>query len=114
MVEEVYIPPRKEKLGNRFGFVRFLNVQKLKEHEEMLNWILIGNQKLSVNIPKYDRDGKNQRSKIVEEHRRWKARAGIRNGPSYAETVSREGITEEGKAQPLQPYRRRNQNNNKQ
>lgn len=40
-VIEVFIPARKDKLGNRFGFVRFLEVSNVKDLEARLNWILI-------------------------------------------------------------------------
>lgn len=38
-VLEVFIPQRKDNLGNRFGFVRFLNVRNVNELKTTLNWI---------------------------------------------------------------------------
>lgn len=54
-VSDVYIPPRKNKQGCGFGFVRFFNITKAKIMEAKLSTILIGNQKLQVNIPKFDK-----------------------------------------------------------
>lgn len=54
-VREVYIPPRRNKDGDRFGFVRLSKVNDAKAMEVRLNTILIGNQKLPVNIPRYGR-----------------------------------------------------------
>lgn len=55
-VWDVYILPRRDKYGRRFGFVKFLDVQNPKVLENELVVILIGNQRLKVNIPRFDRN----------------------------------------------------------
>lgn len=55
-VDDVCIPSKKNKQGNRFGFVRINNVLDAKFMESNLATTLIGNQKLQVNIPLFARD----------------------------------------------------------
>ncbi|KAH1052733.1 hypothetical protein GYH30_022169 [Glycine max] len=55
-VWEVFIPKYKNKEGQRFGFVRFKNVQDERKLELQLDAnIYIGSMKLFVNKPRYDR-----------------------------------------------------------
>ncbi|XP_068503600.1 uncharacterized protein [Phaseolus vulgaris] len=54
-VKEVFISHRLNKWGRRFGFVRFLEVKNVRRLEGELDQIYIGNIKLHVNIPKYQR-----------------------------------------------------------
>lgn len=86
-VGDVYISARKNKQGNDFGFVRFLYVPNIKYLEGQLATILIGNQKLWVNIPKYNRGiqkrvdvGAKSINTVVRPH-------GFRRGVSYAKVV---------------------------
>lgn len=41
--------------GQRFGFVRFLNVQDPEVLERRLDQIFIGKEKLFVNLPKFSK-----------------------------------------------------------
>lgn len=52
---DIYVPPRKDSFGRRFGFVKFIDVQNPKELEEKLDNIWNGTYKLRVNFPKYVR-----------------------------------------------------------
>ena len=55
-VWEVFIPRTKNKLGHRFGFVRFKEVVDVQRLERQLdNNIFLGGVKLLVNRPKFDR-----------------------------------------------------------
>lgn len=54
-MREVFIPPKKDKLGKRFGFVRFVDVQDQRILEEHLQDVWIGTYKLRVNIPRFER-----------------------------------------------------------
>ncbi|GKV29684.1 hypothetical protein SLEP1_g38589 [Rubroshorea leprosula] len=53
-VYDIYSPNRRSRNGSRFGFVRFLGVTDKMELERKLNQIRVGDQKLWVNMPKYD------------------------------------------------------------
>ncbi|GKV14964.1 hypothetical protein SLEP1_g25762 [Rubroshorea leprosula] len=53
-VYAVYSPRRRNRNGNRFGFVRFLDVKDKKELERKLDQIWVGDRKLWVNIPRFD------------------------------------------------------------
>lgn len=110
-VTEVYIPDRKDKQGNRFGFVRFKNVSNIQELEAQLTGysLLIGNQKLCANIPKYDRGGNKKGMKHSRERRMWHVGAGTRNGSSYVEVVAAGRRIEASKCQVIQNNRRWNQ-----
>lgn len=105
-VFEVFIPKRKDKNGNQFGFVRFVDVSNAKELEDRLNWILIRNQKLFVNVLRYSRGGKKQGAVPRDGPRRWKSGQGTRNEAS--------GTHKESRQQPSHYNKRGNQINQKQ
>ncbi|KAJ0668710.1 putative RNA recognition motif domain, nucleotide-binding alpha-beta plait domain superfamily [Helianthus annuus] len=48
-----YIARKKDKEGNRFGFISFVNVGDVKELERKLNGIKMGEYKLKVNITRF-------------------------------------------------------------
>ncbi|KAJ0776316.1 putative RNA recognition motif domain, nucleotide-binding alpha-beta plait domain superfamily [Helianthus annuus] len=52
-VAGVYIAKKKDKDGNRFGFVSFNNVRDAKELERALNGTKMGDSKLKVNIARF-------------------------------------------------------------
>ncbi|XP_057426433.1 uncharacterized protein LOC130719847 [Lotus japonicus] len=54
-VWEVFIPKKRDKLGNRFGFVRFQNVKEPSLLAEKLDRAYIGGKKLFVNIPRFSK-----------------------------------------------------------
>lgn len=64
---EVVIPPKRDALGRRFGFVRFRSVSDPRMLAIKLDNILIGSSKIHVNIPRFRRDWneKNVRSTKV-------------------------------------------------
>lgn len=53
-VREVYIPPKRDKFGKRFGFVRYMDVQNPKGLEVKLDNIWIGDLKIRVSIPRFE------------------------------------------------------------
>ncbi|XP_068474729.1 uncharacterized protein [Phaseolus vulgaris] len=65
-VKEVFISCRLNRLGRRFGFVRFFEVRNMGRLEKELDSLYIGNMKLYVNIPKYRR---HQLEPVKEERR---------------------------------------------
>ncbi|KAJ0856583.1 putative RNA recognition motif domain, nucleotide-binding alpha-beta plait domain superfamily [Helianthus annuus] len=52
-VAGVYIARKKDKFGNRFGFISFKNVRDVKELERALNGTKMGNAKLKVNLARF-------------------------------------------------------------
>lgn len=54
-VNEVFIIPKRSKKGWRYGFVRFWGVNDIVRLERHLHCILIGNMKMQVNAPKFNR-----------------------------------------------------------
>lgn len=42
-------------VGRRYGFIRFLEIQHVKQLEKRLDSIFIGNQKMYVNLPRFDK-----------------------------------------------------------
>lgn len=61
-VNEVVIPNKRDKRGQRFGFVRFANVRDPATFAVKLDNIIIGRQKLFVNISRFQRDVWEKRS----------------------------------------------------
>ncbi|GKE09530.1 nucleotide-binding alpha-beta plait domain-containing protein [Tanacetum coccineum] len=57
-VLDVYLAARRTKMGTRFGFARFFNVNDIASLEKKLKGITIGGVKIVINIAKYDKQGK--------------------------------------------------------
>ena len=55
-IKEVFISRRLNWWGRRFGFVRFFNVNNAASLERDLDQCYIGNRKLYVNLPRYQKD----------------------------------------------------------
>ncbi|GKV32990.1 hypothetical protein SLEP1_g41549 [Rubroshorea leprosula] len=53
-VLDIYSPMRKNKMGSRFGFVRYLDVRNERELEIQLDQIRVGSFKLWVNRPRFE------------------------------------------------------------
>lgn len=53
---DVYIPPKRDKNRARFGFVRFGGVQNSKVLEVKLQEVQIGDRRVRVNLPRFDRN----------------------------------------------------------
>lgn len=54
--EEVVIPAKRDKLGKRFGFARAVNVYEPERFVVKLDNIIIGREKLMVNLPRFHRE----------------------------------------------------------
>ncbi|KAK6129156.1 hypothetical protein DH2020_037088 [Rehmannia glutinosa] len=65
-VKDIFIPNKRDKLGKKFGFVRFSRVKDDKETVKALEGIWIGSFKLRVNIPKYNRNNGKQSEKKLD------------------------------------------------
>ncbi|GAU22766.1 hypothetical protein TSUD_129780 [Trifolium subterraneum] len=61
-IMEVVIPAKRDKGGKRFGFTRFDLVDDKREFEYMLDNIIIGRDKISVNVSRFHRT---DRSKLI-------------------------------------------------
>ena len=55
-VRELFISKKRNKMGRRYGFVRFKGVSDVRALERQLDNLVVGGLKLFVNVPKYDRD----------------------------------------------------------
>lgn len=53
--EEVAIPPKKDRRGKRFGFARAVNVSESAKLALILDNMIIGREKIMVNLPRFDR-----------------------------------------------------------
>nr|KAJ0192747.1 hypothetical protein LSAT_V11C800414330 [Lactuca sativa] len=54
-VVDVYIAKKLNRFNKIFGFVRFLRIQDSKSFEKRLNEIIIGTQKIEVNVARFER-----------------------------------------------------------
>lgn len=52
-MEEMTIPPKRDKRGKRHGFTRFNNIQDERVFVGRLDNIIIRNKKIFANIPKF-------------------------------------------------------------
>lgn len=55
-VEDIFIPGKRDKLGNRFGFVRFQRADGEDRILESLNQVWIGSYIIRAYIPKFERN----------------------------------------------------------
>lgn len=53
-VWDVFVSPRRDRRGHRFGFVRFVGVKNPRRLEQELDTIMIGNTKMNVNFPRFE------------------------------------------------------------
>ncbi|GKV51190.1 hypothetical protein SLEP1_g57860 [Rubroshorea leprosula] len=81
-VYAIYSPPRRNRNGRRFGFVRYLNVKDEKELERKLDQIRIRGHKIWVNIAMYPKEEVKER-----ETRRIVTTNMVVAGKSYADAV---------------------------
>ncbi|KAJ0826228.1 putative RNA recognition motif domain, nucleotide-binding alpha-beta plait domain superfamily [Helianthus annuus] len=65
-VAGAYVAKKKDKVGNRFGFISFSNVRDVKELERALNGTKMGNSKLKANIARFAVENANLMEKPVE------------------------------------------------
>jgi hypothetical protein len=79
-IVEVVIPVKRDKGGRRFGFARFDRVRDVRPLEKELDTIIVGRDKISVNLSRFHRSATTWRpvtnSNDAEGHRR----SGYRNG----------------------------------
>ncbi|KAI3686416.1 hypothetical protein L1987_80092 [Smallanthus sonchifolius] len=63
---------REHKAGDLFGFVRFYDAENKWEMECSMGMVVLNNAKLSVNLAKFDKDGKpNGRPKVSNPHQNY-------------------------------------------
>lgn len=65
--EEVVIPAKRDKLGKRFGFARAVDVVDPERFAVKLDNIIIGSEKIMVNLPRFSRSS-NAESKKLTNH----------------------------------------------
>ena len=81
-VREVFIPQKKNKIGHRYGFVRFKGVEDVASLERRLdNNIYIQGMKLFVNQPKFHRGGSRAAKPFSDPHNRLKISLRVPDGP---------------------------------
>ncbi|XP_068504217.1 uncharacterized protein [Phaseolus vulgaris] len=78
-VKDIFISRRLNRWGRRFGFVRFFDVENAARLEKKLDSIRIGNMKLFVNIPRYRRDGFEEKGRHNSERRNFIASNPVKN-----------------------------------
>ncbi|XP_020202163.1 serine/arginine-rich splicing factor 2-like [Cajanus cajan] len=89
-VVDVFIPKKRDKQGQRFGFVRFSGVCDVEALERSLNSIVIGAWRLKVNLTRHSRTERSIRHVAtqvqVDRHRESR---GVRqsHGASYADKL---------------------------
>ncbi|XP_057432697.1 uncharacterized protein LOC130725491 [Lotus japonicus] len=66
-VWEVFIAPRRDKKGKRFGFVRFINVKNPARLERDLDTIIIGCTKMHVNFPRFYKPSDRERPPLPRQ-----------------------------------------------
>jgi len=55
-VRELFISKKRNKMGRRYGFVRFKGVSDVRALERQLDNLVVGGLKIYVNVPKYARE----------------------------------------------------------
>lgn len=55
-IEEVVIPPKRDKYGRRYGFVCFVNVKDVKMLATKMDNIVLDGRKIYANVPIFNRE----------------------------------------------------------
>jgi hypothetical protein len=71
-IQEVVIPAKRDKGGRRFGFARFYQVSDARRFARELDNLIIGRDKISVNISRYNRFEGTRRQDDQRENRKEK------------------------------------------
>ncbi|MCI27027.1 RNA-binding protein 25-like, partial [Trifolium medium] len=79
-IQEVVIPAKRNKLGRRFGFARFVHVHDEERFGTELDNIIIGRDKIFANLSRFQRRRGDVRDTEVQNHR---DRQGNMEKPSY-------------------------------
>jgi hypothetical protein len=96
-VNEFFIPNKRNKYGKRFGFVRFDGIVNPKDLELKLDNIFIGEMKLHVNLPRFNREKEVLKENENEGYRALKERreegaatstSNVRRNVSFAQAVA--------------------------
>lgn len=102
-VYEIYYPKKRDKFGRHFRFMRFNEVKEATTLEKLLDSILIGDQKLHVNRPRFGRGEKDSNDRTVgwkmdSRNKGYLRKISEQNRKqSYAEVVKNGGIQERKK-----------------
>lgn len=91
LVKEVFIPSKKDRLGQRFGFVRFKDVIDPSRMVANLNTIWLGDLHLKANFSTYNRNHQELNSGYQRKHFPISRSGGTRNGLSYAAVLKKCG-----------------------
>ncbi|MCI20685.1 RNA-binding protein 25-like, partial [Trifolium medium] len=73
-IQEVVIPAKKNRLGRRFGFARFVDVYDEKRFGIELDNIIIGRDKIFVNPHRFQRRDGNHRATNDKNHKTYRER----------------------------------------
>lgn len=95
-VEDIFLPEKRDKMGKRFGFVRFRQIEEPGRILERLNKVWIGSYIIRAFLPRFERPPENKRTCDTREVRKGRevgvARTGIgadgkRKGLAYASVL---------------------------
>ncbi|PNX60436.1 hypothetical protein L195_g060180, partial [Trifolium pratense] len=106
-VVEVVIPAKRDRGGRRFGFARFDHVWDVRKFGFELDGIIIGRDKICVNVSRFQRDFRNNRDNredggVLQDRRddrkvnKWEPRRRREEGNNKAEGRSFAEIVQGG------------------
>ncbi|KAL4591278.1 hypothetical protein LXL04_004236 [Taraxacum kok-saghyz] len=61
-MSDAYIPPRKDKAGNNYAFIRFLQVKDANRLVDIFNSLKIDGAKITANVAKFDKNKRSSRN----------------------------------------------------
>ncbi|KAJ0578679.1 putative RNA recognition motif domain, nucleotide-binding alpha-beta plait domain superfamily [Helianthus annuus] len=101
-MEDVFVPFKKDRAGNKFGFLKLSNVRDLNEWIEMLNEVRVDGAIIEVSLAKFDRFGAKIEPNKVEERASvfsrlyppvYESNKGVSHGSSVANQVSKKSYS---------------------
>jgi hypothetical protein len=124
-IQEVVIPAKRDKGGRRFGFARFNQVIDARRFETELGNLIIGRDKISVNLSRFQRsidvrrnddriedkkereggrsierrNGEGHRYRSLSHKVQWQERTFKNEGRSYAQAVRRDSSKKQGEGE---------------
>ncbi|KAK7255912.1 hypothetical protein RIF29_29340 [Crotalaria pallida] len=86
-VVDVFIPLKRNKIGDRFAFIRYQHVRDSKDLEKQLDKMIIGSTKVFVNLTKFNRNDKQGDTTTHRETILQKNAYNNKGGLSYAQAL---------------------------
>lgn len=64
---DAFIPSKKDRWGNTFGFLRFVEVKDAEGFKEEVDKILVDGKKVKITVSLFDKDNEREKKVVVNK-----------------------------------------------